>query len=397
MAVLILRVDVANAGPRTLSEVARLGLASRSDVAIASVLGVAIAVETASLGGGWMASVIACLPAVALVWRRTLPWLTPTAVLLLMLFAWSFDRPETVDTVSQVLVWVVGAFAAGAHATRRAAVAGLAYWSGVATVWMVLWGDDLADLAFELVLVTAPWVAGVALRRKREQAEGADRRADSAAAQAATAIADERARIARELHDVVAHAVGMMVVQAGAASQLLDQDPARARRALDTVQQTGRLAVDELARMLGLLRMQVETTSPLPSLSRVSELISDIREAGTDVSLRCDGDLGDLPAALDATAYRILQEALTNVVKHAPGATAQVRLLRSTDHIEIEVGNARASDTPQQGGTGHGLLGIGERAAVFGGHLRSGPTADGGYRLNVWLPINAAAQSRAAT
>ncbi len=380
-----------------MSEVARLGLASRSDVAIAGVLGVVIVVETASLGGGWMASVVACLPAVALVWRRTLPWLTPTAVLLLMLFAWSFDRPETVETVSQVLVWVVAAFAAGAYATRRAAVAGLALWFGVSTVWMVLWGDDLADLAFELVLVTAPWVAGVALRRKREQAEGADRRADSAAAQAATAIADERARIARELHDVVAHAVGMMVVQAGAASQLLDQDPARARRALEAVQQTGRLAVDELARMLGLLRMQDETTSPLPSLSRVSELISDIRETGIDVSLDSDGDLGGLPAALDATAYRILQEALTNVVKHAPGATAQVRLLRCPDHIEIEVGNARASDPLQQGGTGHGLLGIGERVAVFGGRLRHGPTADGGYRLHVWLPINAAAQMRAAT
>jgi signal transduction histidine kinase len=380
-----------------LSEVARFGPASRSDVAIASVLGVVIVVETASLGAGWMASVVACVTAVTLAWRRTLPWLTPTAVLLLMLFAWSFDRPETVDTVSQVLVWVVGSFSAGAYAAQRAAVAGLVYWFGVSTVWMVVWGADLADLAFELVLVTAPWVSGVALRRKRKQAEGAERRADLAAARAASAIADERARIARELHDVVAHAVGMMVVQAGAASQLLDQDPARARRALDAVQQTGRLAVDELARMLGLLRMQDQTASPLPSLSRVAELISDIRGTGTDVLLDSDGDLGDLPAALDATAYRILQEALTNVVKHAPGATAQVRLLRCAGHLEIEVVNTRTRDTPQQGGTGHGLLGIGERASVFGGRLHSGPTADGGYRLHVWLPINAAAQSSALT
>jgi signal transduction histidine kinase len=396
MAALILRIDVLTPDARTLSEVARLGLASRSDAAIASVLGVAIAVETASLGVGWAASVIACLPAVALVWRRTLPLLTPTAVLLLMLFAWNFDRPETVDTVSQVLVWVFGAFAAGAYATRRAALSGLALWFVDSTVWMVVWGADLADLAFELVLVTAPWVAGVALRRKREQAEIADRRAESAAAQAATAIADERARIARELHDVVAHAVGMMVVQAGAASQLLDRDPARARQSLDAVQQTGRLAVDELARMLGLLRIQDEKTSPLPSLSRVSELISDIRGTGTPVSLRYDGELDDLPSALDATAYRILQEALTNVVKHAPGATAHVRLLRCPDHIEIEVCNARANDTSKQSGTGHGLLGIGERAAVFGGRLRTGPTADGGYCLNVWLPVPAGADSGAA-
>jgi signal transduction histidine kinase len=358
---------------------------------------VAISVETALLGAGWAGSVIACLPAVALIWRRTWPLLTPTAVLLLILFARTIDRPDTVETVSQVLAWVVGAFAAGAYATRRTAMAGLAYWIGVAVVWVVVWGDDVADLAFELVLIVPPWVAGVAVRRKREQADTADQRAQSAAARAATAIADERARIARELHDVVAHAVGMMVVQAGAASQLLDQDPARARQALDAVQQTGRLAVDELARMLGLLRMQDDATSPLPSLSRVSELVADIRRAGIDVSLQSDGDLGDLPPALDATAYRILQEALTNVVKHAPGAAARVRLLRRPDHLEIDVDNEEPSDTTQQGGTGHGLLGIGERAAVFGGHVRSGPTPDGGYGLHVWLPINAAARSGAAS
>ena len=352
--------------------------------------------ETASLGGGWTAPFIACLPAVALVWRRSLPLLTPTAVLLLMLFAWSTDQPDIVDTVSQVLVWVFGSFAAGAYATRRAAVVGLAYWLVVSAVWLVLWGDDLADLAIELVLVTAPWVAGVAVRIKREQAEGADRRAESAAAHAATAVADERARIARELHDVVAHAVGMMVVQAGAASQLLDHDPVRARRSLEAVQQTGRLAVDELARMLGLLRAQDETASPLPSLSRLSDLIADIRGAGAEVSLRSDGDLDDLPAALDATAYRILQEALTNVVKHAPGATAYLRLLRCADHLEIEVRNAAVSGKPRQGGTGHGLLGIGERVAVFGGHLESGPTADGGYRLNVWLPVDIGSSSGAS-
>ena len=356
----------------------------------------AIAVETASLGGGWTAPFVACLPAVALVWRRSLPLLTPTAVLLLTLFAWSTDQPDTVDTVSQVLVWVFGSFAAGAYAARRAAVVGLVYWMVVAAVWLVVWGDDLADLAIELVLVTAPWVAGVAVRMNREQAEGADRRAESAAAHAATAVADERARIARELHDVVAHAVGMMVVQAGAASQLLDHDPVRARRSLEAVQQTGRLAVDELARMLGLLRAQDETASPLPSLSRLSDLISDIREAGAEVSLHSDGNLDDLPAALDATAYRILQEALTNVVKHAPGATAHVRLLRCADHLEIEVQNAAVSGKPRQVGTGHGLLGIGERVAVFGGRLESGPTVDGGYRLNVWLPVEIGSSSGAA-
>jgi signal transduction histidine kinase len=298
-------------------------------------------------------------------------------------------------------VWMLGAFAAGAYGTTRRAVIGLACWAAVATAWLALWGEDLADLAFELVLVTTPWVAGVAVRVRSQQAAGADRRAAAAADRAGRAVADERARIARELHDVVAHAVGMMVVQAGAASQLLDRDPARARQSLDAIQQTGRLAVDELARMLGLLRSQDETTSPLPSLSRLTELISDLRRAGTSVALRSDGDLDDLPAALDVTAYRILQEALTNVVKHAPGTTAHVRVQRCADHLELEVCNAQVAGAPGQGGTGqggtgHGLLGIRERAAVFGGHLDHGPTADGGYRLSVWLPLDAGSQSEAA-
>jgi signal transduction histidine kinase len=253
---------------------------------------------------------------------------------------------------------------------------------------MAAWGEDLADLSFELVLVTAPWVAGVALRRRREQAEGAEERAASVSAQAARAVAEERARIARELHDVVAHAVGIMVVQAGAASELLERDPVRARRSLDTVQQTGRLAVDELARMLGLLRMEEGASrSPLPSLARLSELLEETRASGTPVTVEYDGDVDGLPSALDATAYRILQEGLTNVVKHAPGATARVRLTRHQGHLEIEVSNDPATAPATLSGTGHGLLGIGERSAVFGGKVLSGPTDTGGFELLVRLPV----------
>jgi signal transduction histidine kinase len=114
------------------------------------------------------------------------------------------------------------------------------------------------------------------------------------------------------------------------------------------------------------------------------------------VAVQSDGNLDDLPAALDATAYRILQEALTNVVKHAPGTTAQVRLLRTADHLEVEVCNAQVAGPSLQGGTGHGLLGIRERAAVFGGHVEHGCTADGVYRLNVWLPLEVGSHSEAS-
>jgi signal transduction histidine kinase len=371
-----------------LAKVASPGVPHRSDVAIASVLGMALVVETVAVGGGWAGTLVAAVPAVALAWRRSLPLLVPLAELALLLLAWRLDRPELVETISQVLVWVLGAFAAGAYLSGRAAVGGWASWVLVSVLWMSAWGEDLADLSFELVLVTAPWVAGVALRRKRDQVEGAEDRAASVAAQAARAVADERARIARELHDVVAHAVGIMVVQAGAASELLERDPVRARRSLDTVQQTGRLAVDELARMLGLLRMEEGASrSPLPSLARLSELLEEARASGTPVTVEYDGDVDGLPSALDATAYRILQEGLTNVAKHAPGATAHVRLSHHSGQLEIDVSNDPATSRATLPGTGHGLLGIGERSVVFGGEVHSGPTDAGGFQLVVRLPV----------
>ena len=142
--------------------------------------------------------------------------------------------------------------------------------------------------------------------------------------------------------------------------------------------------------MLAVLRMEEGTAAPLPSLTQLSDLMSDVGGTGTAVSLQIEGDLTDLPAALDATAYRILQEALTNVVKHAPGAPAEVRLVRTTDHVEIKVCSGQGISTTRLAGTGHGLLGIGERVAAFGGDLQSGPTADGGFRLRVRLPLDTA-------
>jgi signal transduction histidine kinase len=345
-------------------------------------------VETVAVTGSGAATLFAALPALTSAWRRSSPMLTPAAALVLVLYAWNVGRPESVETISQVLVWVLGAFATGAYLSRRGAVAGWAAWVLVSVVWVSAWGADLADLSFELVLVSAPWLAGVALRRRRDQAEDAERRAAAATATASHVVAEERARIARELHDVVAHAVGIMVVQAGAASELLERDPVRARRSMDAVQETGRLAVDELARMLGLLRMdEGGTRSPLPSLAQLPGLLHETRDGGTPVVFECDGDVRGLPPALDATAYRILQEGLTNVVKHAHGSTARVRLARCPGYLEIEVRNDRGTAPISLAGTGHGLLGVAERSAVFGGEMRSGPTAAGEFELWVRLPV----------
>ena len=179
-----------------------------------------------------------------------------------------------------------------------------------------------------------------------------------------------------------------MVVQAGAASELLNDDPVRARRALTAVQETGRLAVDELARMLGVLRNEDDSTrSPLPSLSQLDELVSVTEGAGTPVSVTVHGNITTLAAALDTTAYRIVQEALTNVVKHAPGATAKVRISRLADGLEIEVLNSSGTTTGQRRGPGHGLVGIRERVSAFGGRLDAEIVTSGGYRVWVWLPF----------
>lgn len=354
-------------------------------------LALAIVLENVLVGDAGITSVaLSGISGLTLVWCRSAPLLTPTAVLLAIGYTARTGDVAAFDAVSQVLVWVLGSFSVGAHQQRLWSLAGWVGWVLVSLAWLVTLGDDFADLAFELILVTAPWIAGVVVRTQRDRARLADERADEETSRAAVAAATERARIARELHDVVAHAVGIMVVQAGAASELLDDDPARARQALGTVQETGRLAVDELARMLGLLRDEDgPSRSPLPSLSRLGDLVSATEGAGTPVSVTVDGEITTLGSALDASAYRIVQEALTNVVKHSPGAAAEVTISRVGTGLEIEVVNSCGTVIAQRTGTGHGLVGIRERVAVFGGRLDADAVASGGYRLKVWLPVTA--------
>ena len=356
---------------------------------MAVALALVIVVENVLVGDAGVTTVVlAALSALTLMWRRTAPFLTPMAVLLAIGYAARTGDVATFDAVSQLLVWVLGSFSVGAYQSRLWSLAGWVGWVVVSVVWVVALGEDFADLAVELILVTAPWIAGVVVRTQRDRAHLANQRADEEARRTAAAAANERARIARELHDVVAHAVGIMVVQAGAASELFDDDPVRARHALTAVQETGRLAVDELARMLGLLREEDGSSrSPLPSLSRLDELVSVTEGAGTPVSVAVAGEISTLGAAVDASAYRIVQEALTNVVKHSPGATAKVTLSRLVDGLEIEVVNSSGTSTAQRNGTGHGLVGIRERVAVFGGLLDAGAVPSGGYRVKVWLPI----------
>jgi signal transduction histidine kinase len=211
-------------------------------------------------------------------------------------------------------------------------------------------------------------------------------------------VARERVRIARELHDVVAHSVSVMVVQAGAARSVLDRDPAASVRALGAVEATGREALTEMRRLLGILRPDGEDAdhSPQPSLDRLGALIARSRDAGLDVELRVEGRAGPLAPGVDLTAFRLVQEALTNALKHGGRGPARVVLRWSADLLEVEVANRIAADPAAHGlaGGGHGLVGMRERVALCGGELRAGPIGRG-FVVRARLPRERGFSSRA--
>jgi signal transduction histidine kinase len=209
------------------------------------------------------------------------------------------------------------------------------------------------------------------------------------------ALAEERSRIARELHDIIAHCVSVMVVQAGAAEDLLDRDPARARAPLRSVQETGRQAVGELHRMLGLLRGEGArpALAPQPGTADLAELTGHMAAVGLPVELTVEGPERPLPPGVDLAVYRIVQEALTNALKHAAPTTARVVLRYDERSVRVSVhdtgrAGARAGTDPDR--LGHGLLGMRERVGLYGGTLATGRTGDGGFAVTASLPLEAA-------
>jgi signal transduction histidine kinase len=196
----------------------------------------------------------------------------------------------------------------------------------------------------------------------------------------------ERSRIARELHDVVAHKVSVMVVQAGAERSVLDPAATSTEETLRTIEETGREALVELRRLLGVLRSGEERSlAPQPTLSDVDALIAQVRDAGVDVELQIEGERRPLAPGVELSAFRIVQEALTNVLKHAGGAHAFVALRFQPAELEIEVRDEGGATSAPGPGTGHGLLGMRERVALHGGRVDAGPTRDG-YTVRAWLP-----------
>jgi signal transduction histidine kinase len=248
------------------------------------------------------------------------------------------------------------------------------------------------DFAFTPLVFLIGWLVGYAMGERTQQAEAAEERAERAErdreAAARVAVAEERARIARELHDVVAHAVSVMVLQVGAVRHRMPESDAENRQALGNVEQAGRTALAEMRRLLGAMRREGEEAEllPHPGLGDLSSLLDEVQAAGLDVRLEVHGDAAALPPGLDLSAYRIVQEGLTNALKHAHARHAEVELWYGPADLSLEIrDNGRGPTTPA--GVGHGLVGIGERVKIFGGEMSAGRGKQDGWVLRARLPL----------
>jgi signal transduction histidine kinase len=240
-----------------------------------------------------------------------------------------------------------------------------------------------SNLAIISFFVIAAWTAGFLLRRRADHA----RRVEAESGELArAAVGEERSRIARELHDIVAHSISVISVQAGAAEQYVDRDPARAREHLEAVRRSARDALTEMRRLTGVLRDDAASYEPQPGLERIPDLVEQARAAGLEVELVERGERRDLPPGVDLAAFRIVQEALTNARKHAGPVATTVRVTYAPDDVEVEVENAAGAGTGGDG-SGHGLVGMRERVRVYGGTIEAGPGDDGRFRVHARLPV----------
>ncbi len=373
----------------------------RADVALAlSLLAVKLAfVFTGALmsGGATPLSVASAVAlTVPLAWRRR----SPLAAALVVAAAIVIDDLAA-GWGSAVLSFdcsIIAAYSAGAHARQRPAVLALAALLAANLVDAFgAPGNRGGDVALAVVVFSlVPWLVGQALRRERRRTARMHELARQLEAEreqrAREAVTAERGRIARELHDIVAHAISVIAVQADAATKLLRHDPSRAREPLDTVQATARGALAEMRQLVGLLREnEAGANAPLepqPGVADLDRLIDDAERSGLAVKLEIDGERRSLPPSLDLAAYRIVQEGLTNVRKHAGAADAQVSIRYERDRLDIVVRDNGRLPTAIGGG-GHGLLGVRERVVLLGGQLEAGLASDGGFVLHARLPLTA--------
>ena len=327
------------------------------------------------------AAVVAVL-AVALLWRRRRP-LTVLAIVAAASVCLSLTFGAS-DSSTGFFFLVVAAYSAAAHSEQpgvAAIVVGVAIAAhDVRDPKVTSFGDAL----YAATVIALVFLVGLGMRARQARTATVERERDQVGA---TAAENERRRIARELHDIISHSLGVLVLQAGAAEQVLDRDPERAREVLRSIRTTGQQAIGELGTILALVRGEAESSRrPQPTLADLERLVTTTREAGLRVELEIDGTPCDLPAALELSAFRIVQEGLTNALKYAGDARVKVRLHYGERCLEVGVTDDGAGSANGPG-TRRGLAGIGERVAVFGGRFEAGPRPEGGWSVHAALPL----------
>ncbi|RKQ91489.1 signal transduction histidine kinase [Solirubrobacter pauli] len=364
------------------------------DALVAGLFAVAAVVEVVvspDREGPLVANVALALGyASVLVWRRRAPVAALAGALgaaLLMDFALT----PILNLFVPFAIVLACAYATGAHRDGARTYVGLVLAVGGLLAVQAAMGPRVgADYFFAGLIGAVAWFAGRVVRARTrltaELHEATARLAETGEDEQRQAAVDERRRIAREMHDVVAHSISVMVVQAGGARRILARDAGRAVEAATRIERTGREALGEMRNLLGMLSDGSERAAlaPQPRLAEIGELVARARASGLPAVLDVCGERRALPAGLDLTAYRIVQEGLTNAMKHAPGAPTTVTVSWAPHDLALEIRNAAGQDPGPRGG--HGLVGMAERVRIYGGELRAGPD-DGGWRVSAHLPL----------
>jgi signal transduction histidine kinase len=369
------------------------------DGALAAVLAVWAVLEVTTgdpVGSTPVTAAAGLLVALAVTFRRRFP-IGSLVFAMATGIAQALADGSLTQTAAPAVAFLILAYSASAYRTGRAAALGLLLAvAGIEAATLIesetgTYGHTAGDYLFNMLWPTAAWLVGFALRGRALRIAGLEnetaRLAREREERARAAVAEERARIARDLHDVVAHNVSVMVVQATAAEEVLAREPERARAPLLAIQETGTQALNEMRRLLGILRADDRelTLGRQPGLASLNALVGEFRDAGLPVEVSVEGEGRQLPPGVDLAAYRIVEEALTNALKHAGGAATRVSIRHADGTVELEV--ADDGPGPVGGDGGHGLIGMRERAAMYGGTLEAGARVGRGFAVRARLPL----------
>ncbi|MDW3219842.1 MAG: histidine kinase [Acidimicrobiales bacterium] len=341
---------------------------------------------------GWVLVLAMNVP---VAWRRTAPIAALWATAALTAPYWVLDYPD--DATGPALIILV--YSIAAHGRRPQAVRH--FWAAFLLLTSVMIAGVISDqddvpwvaVPANVIIFGTAWILGDNLRTRRqylaELEEKAARSEEQQAAEAERAVAEERTRIARELHDVVAHSMSVMVVQAGAARRVIDQNPVQAGTALAAIEETGRESLTEMRRVLGVLRGEGDTAelAPAPGLADFDRLLHHCEEAGMPVELIVTGDVRRLSPGLEMNAYRVVQESLTNALKHAGRASATVTLHYASDTLHVSVHDDGRGAAAITAGAGQGIVGMRERVEAYDGTLAAAPRPGGGFAVEATFMI----------